>query len=325
MPELTKPLSFDDNGVQFAWDQTSLGYAENCLRKYQLTMIEGWRKREENAHLIFGGVYASCLEHYHKHRAAGMEFDDAVIEIVHEAMIKTWTYDTEPTDEGDPGYPNGVNIIHGTGKPWVSTHNTKTRENLVRTLVWYLEQFKDDSCKTVILSDGSAAVEHTFALPVENDIILTGHLDRMVEYSDNIYLQDQKTTGSTLSPRYFLQYSNDNQMLQYSFAGKAIFHLPVKGVMVDAAQIAVGFTRFERGFLFFDDSQLNEWYEHSMWHIELAQKATRENYFPMNRTSCNDYGGCPFREVCNKSPHVRDQFLKGDFERGKRWDPLEVR
>jgi hypothetical protein len=36
-------------------------------------------------------------------------------------------------------------------KPWEPEHNTKTRPNLVRSVLWYLEFFHDDSASTVRL------------------------------------------------------------------------------------------------------------------------------------------------------------------------------
>ncbi len=299
--------SFDERNIQFGWDQTSIKLAEECLKKYQYVMLEGWRARGGNTHFIFGGAYASALEHFHKYRAEGMGHDEALVKIVREALVATWTYEGE-----NPG-------------PWISDHNTKTRENLIRTIVWYFEHFRDDPCQTVILSDGIAAVEHSFQLPVDNGIIFSGHLDRLVEYSKNIYIQDQKTTATTITPRYFLSYNPDSQVSMYSFAGRAIFHLPVKGMMIDAAQIAVGFSRFERGFIFTDNQSLDEWYDDTMELIERTREATRNNHFPRNRSSCNKYAGCQFRGVCSKSPAVREQFLKADFEKGERWDPLEAR
>lgn len=293
--------SFDANGIQFAFDQTSIKLAEECLQKYKYRMIDGWRPRGTSVHLFFGGAYASALEHFHKYRAQGMEHDEALIEVVREALIATWI----------------------DGAPWVSDHNTKTRENLIRTIVWYFEQFKDDPCQTVILSDGTAAVEHSFRLPVDNDIILCGHLDRLVDYDRKTLIQDQKTTGSTITPRFFDNFNPDDQITgMYPFAGRAVFGLPIKGVMIDGAQIAVGFSRFERGFIFVDDAQLDEWYDEAMFHILRAQEATRNNYFPKNRTSCHKYAGCEFRGACARSPHVREQFLKADFERSETWDPL---
>jgi hypothetical protein len=302
------PLAFDEHNVQFAWDQTSIKLAEECFYKYKLIMLEGWRSRGGNTHLIFGGVYASALEHFHKFRAEGVDFDEALIRVVREALDATWI-----RGEEDSG-------------PWISDHNSKTRENLIRTIVWYFEHFRDDPCQTVILSNGEAAVEHSFQLPVDDGIIFTGHLDRLVDYSKNIYIQDQKTTATTITPRYFLSYNPDSQIAgMYPFAGRAIFKLPVKGVMVDAAQIAVGFSRFERGFIFTDNLSLDEWYDDTMDLIRRVRKATQENHFPRNRSSCNKYAGCQFRNVCAHSPAVRDQFLQADFEKGQRWDPLEAR
>jgi hypothetical protein len=293
-------------GVQFAWDSTSLKIAEECLYKYKLRMLDGWTPHRRSVHLDFGSWYATALEHFHKHRADGLSHDDALSEVVSEALYNSWVYDDEGQSVG----------------PWQSDHNTKTRENLFRTIVWYTEQFKDDPCSTVILTDGTAAVEHSFRLSVDNDIVLCGHLDRLVYYGDKLFVQDQKTTGTTITPRYFDQWNMDAQMSLYTFASRAIFKSPVKGVIIDAAQIAVGFSRFERGFTFRDDAQLNEWYDHSMTHILRAREATEENYFPMNTTSCDKFGGCMYKNVCSKSPAVRDRFLDADFRKGEKWDPL---
>jgi hypothetical protein len=62
-----------------------------------------------------------------------------------------------------------------------------------------------------------------------------------------------------------------------------------------------------------------------MLTIARAQAATRNNYFPLNPSSCSNYGGCEFRHICSKAPGIRENFLKGDFVQGKRWDPLETR
>jgi len=329
---MQQPKAFDSSGLQFAFDQTSIKLAEECLKKYQYVMLEGWRSRGGNTHLIFGGVYASALEHFHKYRADGMDFEEALITIVREALEATYIR-CQLCDDGILLHENGMHecpepagMFPCTKGPWQSDHNTKTRENLIRTIVWYLEHFRDDPCSTVILSDGRAAVEHSFQLPVDDGIIFTGHLDRLVDYSHNIYIQDQKTTATTITPRYFTNYNPDSQIAgMYPFAGRAIFQLPVKGVMIDAAQIAVGFSRFERGFVFTDDASLNEWYDDTMELIGRVRDATRNNHFPRNRSSCSKFAGCQFRNVCSHSPAVREQFLKADFEQGPRWDPLEAR
>lgn len=99
-------------------------------------------------------------------------------------------------------------------------------------------------------------------------------------------------------------------MSLYTAAGGIVFNTSVKGVMVDAAQIAMGFTRFERGFSFRTDDQIEEWLKDAQYHIELTWAAEKHGW-PMNDSSCDKYGGCAFRDVCSKSPSVRQDYLDG--------------
>lgn len=335
--------SFNTEGVQVVWDSTSIGLAQTCLRKYQYKLIEGWSSPNLSVHLRFGAHYATALEHYYKHVALGMTEEDALVEVVREALEDTWD---RPDCETCGGmgqlliHPEGVPFSQsladmetceicagcgkqgvGTGEAWNSMHNLKTRETLIRSIVWYFDHFKDDPAPVHILADGKPAVEHSFAIPVDNGITFTGHIDRLVDYAGHPYVMDQKTSGSTIGPYFFHQFNPNVQMSMYTFAGQVSLGVPVKGVIIDAAQIAVGFTRFERNFTMRTEDQLEEWYDTSMYWIEQAQKAARENFFPMNTSSCGNYGGCEFRDICAKSPSVRKQFLEGNFVRNDPWDP----
>lgn len=304
---------FDSTGAQFAWDSTSLGWAETCLRKYQYYMIDGWRPLGGSIHLEFGLAYATALEHFHKHLASGMDHEDALCEVIHEALCATWV---EERYFVDGEWKDG---------PIEWDHPSKTRANLLRTIIWYTDHFREDSCTTVILSNGKPAVEYSFSFELADGLVYCGHIDRLVEYAGEVYVQDQKTTGGTLSPRYFEQFSPHTQMSGYTLAGKIIHNTKVKGVMIDAVQIAVGFSRFERGFTFRTERQLDEWRTDSLLHIAKAREATVNGYFPQNRSSCDKFGGCEFRRVCSLSPEVRPNFLKADFKQDKKWNPLERR
>lgn len=305
---MTSP--FLPDGAQYAWDSTSLSWAQACLRKYRLKMIEGWRGRYLNVNLRFGQHYATALEHYHKLRAEGASHEEAELLVVHEALIDTW----DRTEEKPEGFP------------WDSGDNVKTRETLIRTIVWYLEENAfNEAISTLILSDGSPAVEYSFKLPVDDGLVFCGHIDRVIEFSGDKYVQDQKTTKMTLGPYYFDQYKPHTQMSMYTFAGKMIYNIPVKGVMIDAAQIAVGFSRFARGFTYRTEDELSEWYDNTMFWIAQAQTAVREQHFPMNPSSCGDYGGCEFRKICSMSPASRNNFLRADFVQSTPWNPLVPR
>jgi hypothetical protein len=271
-------------------------------------MIESWRGRGESIHLEYGILYHEALEDYDQYCFAGLDHDAAVKAVTRSLLEKTWR----------------------DGKPWRSATDLppddkaslKSRENLVRTVVWYLSKFKDDPAKTKMHPvTGKPMVELHFQFEIEKGYSLCGYLDRVVEFQEQPFVMDRKTTTSTLGSYYFDQYDPDNQMSLYTVASQIAFHTPVKGVIVDAAQIAVGFSRFVRSFVFKTADQIDEWMKDLMVWLRQAEMYAEADYWPQNDKSCHKYGGCAFREICSKSPSVRDRFLDTHFER-QPWNPL---
>jgi len=277
-------------------------------------MLEGWRSRGESVHLTFGIHYHTALEEYDRHQALGHDHKESVRETVRRLLIATWV---QPfTDDLGRDHP---------GKPWDSGHHLKTRENLVRSVIWYLEQFgENDPARTVVLDSGKPAVELSFRLQVDDDLVLCGHLDRVVEFQGQNYVMDRKTSTSTISSYYFDQYSPDNQMSLYTLAGGIIYKNPVRGVIIDAVQIAVGFSRFERGMVYRTVDQSQEWLNDVKVWTAQARWMAEKNHWPQNDKSCHKYGGCPFREICSSDSRVRQNFLESKFTRNP-WNPLASR
>ena len=298
--------------IQFAWDSTSLGWFKSCPRLYYYHQIRGFTSRGMSPHLVFGIHYHSALEHYDRERATGASHDDAEIAVLHKLLTDTFG--------------------------WESDHNLKNRLNLIRSVIWYLEEFREDKAETIILANGKPAVELSFKLPLDDGNIICGHLDRVVNFLDGQYVMDRKTSTSTLSNYYFDRYEPDNQMSLYTFAAQIIYKAPVKGVIIDAAQVAVGFTAFSRGMTYRTPGQLEEWLDATKQYIASAQDMAEEydhlretkgeavalRAFPMNDKSCQMYGSCVFRGICSKDPGVRENFLESNFE-VRRWNPLEER
>ena len=306
--------SFLPSGEQFAYDATSITAFETCPRYYQLSILEGWEPVNKSVHLIFGGIYAKALEQYFKYIAVdGMSEEESLRQVVRDTLVETWEHERDESGERIPG----------TGTPWESLHNTKTRDTLVRSIVWYFDHFAEEPAPLIHLSDGTPAVEYSFAIPLDDTYVYCGHMDRVVSYGGGNYVMDQKTSGATITPRYFEQFSPDNQMSGYSWAGKIIFDIPISGVIVDAVQIAVGFSRYERGFVPRSTKILEEWHANTLQVIAEAKIAHETGHYRMNQTACGNYGGCQFRKICMRSPEHRDSVLRGEFKRREqRWDPL---
>lgn len=306
---MTSP--FTAEGHQFAWDSTSLGWLKECPRKYKFSMIDGWTQGEGDLspHLFFGLIYQKCLETYDRLLAQGVAKEEALLDVVHLALKSTWT-PSEPAAEGF-GKPG-----HG----WESDDTNKTRYTLLRSVVWHILEYYDDNLETLILADGKPAVELNFKLEV-GGIMLCGHLDRVVLWDGDLYVLDHKTTKSAITGHYFQQFRPDNQMSLYSLAASIIFESPIKGVIIDAAQIMVGFTRFQRGFTHRTPAELEEWLRETRFHIDQAHHYADCGVYPLNDKSCDKYGGCVFRPICSSSPEVRAKLLESSFKK-REWNPL---
>lgn len=310
--------------TQYAWDSTSLSWLKTCPRLYQYSMIENWRPKHPGPHLFFGLIFAEVCQGYQKSVFQGITHDDAVFDMVKHAHSRSWD--------------------------WDSDDKYKNKYTLVEAVITYLDQWQDDPAKTVKLTDGTPAVELSFKFQLdwgpqagfdkgkttiqatdgefevatEQPYILCGHLDRIVEFNGVLMVMDQKTTKTTLAPRYFDQYHPNNQMTLYTLAAGVIYDQPIKGVIIDGLQVLLTEPhRCVRGFTYRTPGELDEWLEDLQHWFSLAEFFAESNYWPKNDTACDKFGGCQFKNVCNKDPSVRKAFLKSNFtQEEQRWDPL---
>lgn len=296
--------------LQYAWDSTSIGALKMCPRYYFLAIICGYQSYHQSIHLTFGLLFHSSLEWYDHEKFSGKSHEQALYSTVRKMLTDTW--DTE------------------NNRPKEMDSTNKSRIGLVRTVIWYLDQFEKDTLQTIRLSNGKPAIEVSFRLeteyksPTGQRYYLCGHMDKIAEMDGKNYIVDRKTSATTLSQSYFDKYTPDNQFSLYALAGKIIHSTNMQGIIVDAAQIAVTFSRFQRQQIYRSDSFLNEWYKDFGIWTSFAESCAKNEYWPMNDKSCNNYGGCTYRQICSKSPSMRSQFLKTGFSQ-RTWDPLQVR
>ena len=324
--------------IQFAYDSTSLGYLKTCPRLYQYIMIEGWGTRDESIHLRFGIEYHTALQDYAISRAKGVKHEDAIHDTIRALHSRVYEWDPDRTSRA--------------GK-------YKNRESIIGLVIDYLDHFIDDPAETFILDNGEPAVEVSFRFeldwgpnayipnpemeivpgaifeegnftkPNNQPYLLCGHLDRVVNFNDALYVMDRKTSMTTLSGYYFDQWSPSNQMTLYTLAGNVVLKSPIKGVIIDAAQVLLEKPNaYARGFTYRTPDQLDEWREDLRFWLGQAEAFATAGHWPMNDTACGNYGGCKFREVCSKSPQVREQYLKSSFDKlepDERWNPLKQR
>lgn len=337
--------------IQYAWDSTSLGYMKQCPRLYQYVMIEGWMPKEDNVHLRFGGEFHTALEQYDILKASGCKHGEALRAVVGDLVVRVQDWDVD-TDSKAGRYKN--------------------IDTLLSLVIDYLDKYKDETAETLILENGSPAVELSFRFELDwgpghrrhawyiredrenwdcsncgatmheserdpdnlgecpvQPYLLCGHLDRVVTFQEELFVMDRKTTTTSLGSYFFDRFEPDNQMTLYTLASQVILGATVKGVIVDGCQILLDKpNQFTRGMTYRTPDQLTEWVESLKFILSEAENYAKFNYWPMRDTSCGMYGGCKFRDICSKSPGVRERFLESAFikrEESERWNPLKPR
>lgn len=318
-------------GLQLAVDSTSLGDAKTCWRRYYYTIVQGHQPKSLSVHLTFGLLVHGAREQYeHARVRAELSHDESLLVALEWVLVES--------------------LDKVTGRPWDSGDQVKHRMSLIRTVVWYLDNWgENDPIKTIRLANGKPTSEFSFSFhsgyqtSAGEDWILCGHLDRIGELNGQPYIIDVKTTSWGIDGSWFAKFSPFNQFSLYSFAGQVVWHQPIQGLIVEGCQVGRDFARFERGIVPRPQPVIDEWYAGlGVWLSqmeELAQEGSAREArgedpsgaWPMNEMSCGNYsradgsrGGCEFRGVCSRPPASRPQALALDFKR-RVWDPLQRR
>ncbi len=264
--------------LQTAWDSTSIGEAKLCWWKYKTSIIDGYEPRDTNVHFFFGSEYHHSFELYDHLRAEGQEHREAVLEVASDLLQRTWD--------------------KKLSRPWVSENQYKNRGTLLRSVLWYLDQFEHDTLETLILPSGEPAVELHFDISfgytsrlTGEEFRLVGHLDKIALFEEQPAIVDRKTTKFQISQSFFDRFNPDNQVSTYLVGGNSILthydpNRPVLTMIIDAAQIQVNSTKFQRGIVSRTPAQLDEWVVDLFDLLAEAERHAERNHWPRNDKAC---------------------------------------
>lgn len=242
------------------------------------------------------------------------------------AHEKMWFPDEAPSECGECGGTIRVE------RRYISDHRSKHRPGLIRALIWYgLEQPEDlmEGYHPYVFPDGTPAVELSGRVPLPayaptgEQYILTYNFDYIGEWGTERFITDNKTTTKTLNAQFFETYSPDTQFDTYDLIGSLMFPaLDIRGTMVEAAQLLTEGVEIGKHPYYKSEAQREEHFKDLLLWISTAERYAVEGYWPMNKRSC---WLCPFKRVCSQSPEMRDGFLKSNFQKQERWNPLRER
>lgn len=146
-------------------------------------------------------------------------------------------------------------------------------------------------------------------------ILWKAKLDLVTDTNQGIYPVDHKT----------MKQRRDSTSLNNQFIGQALL-MKTRGVIVNK----IGFQkslkpaeRFTRPIVPFTAARINEWQSVILPYWAYQYLSYDESgHWPPNYTHCeNKFGFCPFKEVCEADPGMRESILGMNFIVGEAWDP----
>ena len=349
--------------MQVMWDASTLTDLLTCPEKYRLRHLEGWMTKEEKVDLEFGRLVGEGMETFFKEFVKTKDIELAlrlaVREAVENSMGKLGSYLNVWRCTGVVKYKNkkgnaakcpwshkgklypapGPAVCGECSAPtehlnsWFPLNPTKDRAQVVRVLVWYVEEIKLGNLNIVQLTDPDGKteplVEWSWRIPFT--IIggvqywLCGNLDTVKKIGPGdsggeVFITDYKTTKKSLSKQYFAQFSPNVQVNLYDMVAKNILPLdiPYAGVAIEAIQVGQGWVRFGlQTFKQTPEQKAELFKELTLW-LTTAQQFAKMDYWPRNRSKCFM---CEFQPVCDAAPHMRPVILARDFVRAL-WNPL---
>lgn len=205
----------------------------------------------------------------------------------------------------------------------------------------YIGQRRDFICEHALLD-----IERPFAVPIKLDSdgkVVTwyiGRLDKVIKHRQyGITVIEHKTTTAYskdkgLRPSYVSSYSPNSQVDGYMFSANMIYEEDVSGIWIDATLFhktihnVHKFIPVDRAFAMIDTwkAETLQWIE----RIENEKESFRNNAhllkgtFPKNTDSCDNYGGCTYRDICKFI--VDPSTLDGppDGYKLNRWAPFDI-
>ena len=286
---------FDAEGTQTRVNASTFQVFKACPRKYLYEVLLARGKPSDDPNLRFGSLIHAAKALYETNKARGADHNLALQGAFRFLLHETWDF--------------------ARAKPGFTEDPLKNRSTLLRTFVWYIDQYREDSAETVILPSGKPAVEIQFEFDAGvltksgEQITFVGTLDRIVRFNGTLYVADTKTSSNAkyLTAR---NYTPDGQFSLYVTAASVCFGFETDGILLDGIEVGPNATSFRREFVPRPREVIEEWLDDARVHLRRLGEAFQRNEWPQNDSACGMYGGCRFRGVCGAKPNEREELLK---------------
>lgn len=197
----------------------------------------------------------------------------------------------------------------------------------------------------IIKIDNIPQVEQSFVVPLgyidlptpvfghsRLEVQWSGKMDLLTRYDGGIAPVDHKTT-SIMGEKFLDDKLRSSQMLGYTYAtrwlAQHVFeNMPVYGVRINALAMRTSGYEFKQFAIPLADWKIAEWQSETL--LSVKEKVLRLDHFlrtaeiaPTREHCVTKYGKCPYFDVCDAAPTMRDRMIFDDsYFYVTDWSPL---
>ncbi len=316
-------------------DSSMLSAFNACERKFFLSYIHHWKGKGRNVHLHAGGAFAKGLEIARKAFYCGLVEEPIGYEPQTDPLLPPkplWRQTQTSPGDSELSIALGLKALIATyGNFEPPPDSAKTLARMCGALEFYFEryplEFGEGKGEPILLSTSTnqRAIEFSFAhpLPILNPstgdpILYVGRMDAIIDFAGGNWICDEKTT-TQLGASWSQQWDLRGQFTGYAWGARQA-GIRVEGAMVRGISILK--TKYDTlsPLTFRPDWQIARWYDELLVKIERMIGCWKDEIWLHDLdSSCAEYGGCPFRQVCSSEDPL--PWLETYFER-REWNPL---
>lgn len=284
-------------------DSTFMAAFKSCPQKANLEFVQHWKLRDQSVHLHAGAAYASGMEAARTaYYIDGLNAEDSVATGLQALLTAYGNFECPPD-------------------------SAKSAERMAGALEFYFSRYRlgEDKATPMTLPGGKRGIEFSFLEPLDilhpetgDPILYSGRMDMMCDF-EGMKLGEDDKTASQLGASWPRQWDLRSQFTGYVWGARRA-GIILNGFLVRGVSILK--TKYDtlEAITYRPDWQIDRWEQQLHRDIKRLIAAWEEGYYDYNLDhACSEYGGCPFRSVCQ----MRDpaNLLSQQFER-RRWDPV---
>lgn len=287
---------------------SSILSTSSCGIKFFYQYCLNLHPQRKSIHLHAGGAFAKGVETVRRSFYLEQKPLDVSVYDGWRSLTDYWgTYDDVPA-EGSGSYKDFYNVS--------------------AALFDYFRHYdpRSDHIQPYIKSDGTPAVEFTFAIPLpilhpdtDEPLVYAGRCDMIGQYQKNIAIVDEKTAYSIAS-NWSNAFTMRGQFIGYTWAARH-FEIPANMCIVRGIAIQQKSIKHVEAILQFPNHLIENWYENMLEKVERLKNCWINKSFPMNfGTDCSSYGGCSMMDLCKSAKP--DNWI--DTFEVRKWNPLDL-